>query len=49
MDDEKLKKGLSPQKLDSYTRYLHCVSDRELIATYIVLRACKKCFIYLCS
>lgn len=44
MDYEKLKKGLSSQKLDSYTRHLNCNSDKELIAAYMVLQSIQEMF-----
>ncbi|MFA0442457.1 hypothetical protein AB4560_21325 [Vibrio sp. 10N.222.51.C12] len=44
MNYNELKKGLSPQKLNSYQRFLGCTSDKELIASYMVLQSLQEKF-----
>ncbi|MGY5652742.1 hypothetical protein [Vibrio cincinnatiensis] len=44
MNYNELKKGLSPQKLNSYQSRLGCTSDRELIAAYMVLQSLQEKF-----
>ena len=44
MNYTELKKGLSEQKLNSYNAYLHCKSDEELIASYMVLQSLQEKF-----
>jgi hypothetical protein len=39
-----LKKGLSEHKLKSYSQYLHCKTDKELIASYMVLQSLQEKF-----
>ena len=44
MNYEKLKSGLSSQRLDSYSRLLSCGTDKELIAAYMVLQSLQEKF-----
>lgn len=44
MNYEKLKQGLSAQKLNSYSRFLGCQTDKELIAAYMVLQSLQEKF-----
>lgn len=44
MNYEKLKQGLSVQKLNSYSRFLGCQTDKELIAAYMVLQSLQEKF-----
>lgn len=44
MNYEIIKKGFSPQKLQNYTTRLECGSDKELIATYMVIQSIQEKF-----